>query len=399
MAQKKNYSRYFIILQEEDKGYSLAADKLPTGYAKLEIKGEKCKISFYVQNLKKEKEPYYMALICDKKEVKNIIKVGQLNIDDHGRAEYSFEYPLGNIIETGISMDKIIGAAVLKLENESISSVMAGFMVTEIPEWKTYGIIPREDFIQEDSEIKEEIKEEEIQKLDIEKNKFDEYEDMIEQVKASENNIDSNSENQRITDSGINPSIEDADNSAEWQSPDLVQDTIPQAELRHKKHNKQEEKTENTSSSYCNTDIDYPVGSAAGFFKGVLKDFDDEREICGEIKKCKWFKIPAESLENISDTSDYDRYTVVYYPMIGYYPYIRKHRHYIMGLKYNKEGKMKYLVYGIPGSRSIADQPFGGKSGFVTWVKGDFRETGEDGFGYWLMFYDFRNSSIVIPVK
>ena len=222
---------------------------------------------------------------------------------------------------------------------------------------------------------------------------------MIDKIKDEENNIDSNSENQKDIDNEVNPSIEEEYNSEPWVNQNLGQDTISETELRHKKHHKQEEKTEDTSSGYCNTDIDYPIGSAGGFFKGVLKEFDNGSEICGEIKKCKWFKIPAESLENISDTSDYNRYTIVYYPMIGYYPYIKRHSHYIMGLKYNKEGKMKYLVYGIPGSRSITDQPFGGKSGFVTWVKEDFREEGEAGIGYWLMFYDFRNSSIVIPVK
>ena len=70
MTQKKSYSRYFIILQEDEKGYSLASDKVASGYAKLELKNDKCKISYYVQNLKKEMTPYYMMLVCNKKDVK-----------------------------------------------------------------------------------------------------------------------------------------------------------------------------------------------------------------------------------------------------------------------------------------------------------------------------------------
>lgn len=67
LTQKKSYSRYFIILQEDEKGYSQASDKMSSGYAKIEIKNDKCKISYYVQNLKKDSSPYYMILICAKK--------------------------------------------------------------------------------------------------------------------------------------------------------------------------------------------------------------------------------------------------------------------------------------------------------------------------------------------
>ena len=57
---------------------------------------------------------------------------------------------------------------------------------------------------------------------------------------------------------------------------------------------------------------------------------------------------------------------------------------------------MKYIVYGIPGKKDKGDQPYGGKTGFVTWMED---ETLGDGMGYWLMFYDFRNSVIVIPAE
>ena len=56
---------------------------------------------------------------------------------------------------------------------------------------------------------------------------------------------------------------------------------------------------------------------------------------------------------------------------------------------------MKYLVYGIPGRKGRQDQPYGGKSGFVTWMPCDKN----DDMGYWLMFYDFKNSVIVVPIR
>ena len=93
------------------------------------------------------------------------------------------------------------------------------------------------------------------------------------------------------------------------------------------------------------------------------------------------------------DVSNYNKYTVVYYPMISYYPYIKKYNHYLIGYKFDKSGEVKYLVYGIPGTKDRAEQPYGGKSGFVTWVPMHDKSD----YGYWLMFYDFKTSTILIP--
>ena len=89
----------------------------------------------------------------------------------------------------------------------------------------------------------------------------------------------------------------------------------------------------------------------------------------------------------ISDSSQY-------YPMINYYPYINKSKHFLLGYKSNLEGQLEYIVYGIPGSKEKNEQPYGGKTGFVTWTSNNTRSQ-----GYWLMFYDFKNSSIVVPMR
>lgn len=55
MAHNKLY-RNFIILQEDEKTHAASGEKALSGYAKIEAKGDKCKISFYAQNLKKEEK-------------------------------------------------------------------------------------------------------------------------------------------------------------------------------------------------------------------------------------------------------------------------------------------------------------------------------------------------------
>jgi hypothetical protein len=97
-------------------------------------------------------------------------------------------------------------------------------------------------------------------------------------------------------------------------------------------------------------------------------------------------------MENMAEG---DRHRIIYYPMQSYFKYIRNYGHCLMGYKCDKAGEVKYLIYGIPGTKHIKDQPYEGKSGFVTWVPVDKNES----FGYWLMFYDFKTSTILIPVK
>jgi len=388
VTQKKSYSRYFIILQEDERGYSLASDKLPSGYAKLEMKNEKCKISYYVQNLRKESAPYYMMLICNKKDVNKIIKLGELNIDDHGRAEVSYEYEVDDICNTGIAMDKIVGASICRLIEGNIVSVMCGFASTDIPQWKRFEIVQEEP--QNDVE---EIREED-------KSIFDKYEEKIENGKNS-NDVDKikdddiERETPKDNDEKIILEVEEKAERIEKTLNEaraeesiiqsVVEETVyneQQQEPRHK-HNKKEMDESN-------------LDSMEDFFNNLVKDFEGVEDICFEIKRCKWHKVNVKCLEEISYDGNFNKYNLVYYPMVSYYSYIKKYGHYLLGYKRNLESKMKYLVYAIPGCNCKVDQPFEGRSGFVTWVPG---KKGEEYFGYWLMFYDFKNSTIVIPVK
>lgn len=480
LAQKKSYSRYFIILQEEEKGYSLASDKLPSGYTKLEIKNERCKISYYVQNLKKERQPYYMVLICCKKGVDKIINLGQLNIDEYGRTEISYEYPCEDIGGSNISVDKIIGAAIVKFEGKFLISVMSGFSIAEIPDWKGLTVFARSE---------EQAKE---------KNEFDKYESVIENIKqigssGEEENTNINSqpevdkrhegetvvmpeettqvipetvpqETPQVTPEMTPQEIpQTVPELAPQETPEAVPGEVPQqipqgmpgempAEtpeqssgvlpqeyqqempkaspqemqraLRHEEIlqqvtpqevpevSPQETMPEMTKMppqenilkesehkcDSCNKKTSFSA-SIGKFFMGVVDGFKEIDDFCPEIKKCKWYEVKVKNADCLYDTSDYNKYTAAYYPMISYYPYIRNYGHYLFGLKCDAYGKPKYIVYGVPGTRHKSDQPYEGKSGFVTWVPQNPDEDDIDSFGYWLMFYDYKNATIVVPVK
>jgi hypothetical protein len=137
----------------------------------------------------------------------------------------------------------------------------------------------------------------------------------------------------------------------------------------------------------------------SGFFRDLAKGFEEFNNDFDGISKCKWYKVHVDSINDMNDIYDYNKYNLVYYPMIGYYQYIKKYKHYILGYKYDSKDNIKYIIYGIPGTKRIADQPFGGSSGFVSWVPANKGQEDENDMGYWLMFYDFRTSEIVIPRK
>ncbi|MDZ5034837.1 hypothetical protein GNF81_19290, partial [Clostridium perfringens] len=143
------------------------------------------------------------------------------------------------------------------------------------------------------------------------------------------------------------------------------------------KFDEYEEKIEETS------DIFKIRGSVGEYFEGIASGFECCRSEYREIKYCKWYKIPIHDLHEMCNMSNYNRYTVAYYPMLNYYPYIRKYGNFMLGYKCDKEGNLKYIVYGIPGKKNRDEQPYEGKTGFVTWISNETR----DGMGCWLMFY------------
>ena len=384
MAQKKNYSRYFIILEEDEKGYSLGVDKSASGYVKLENKNGKCKISYYVQNIKKQSSPYYMVLICNKKGSKDIIKIGEMNIDEYGRVDICYEYPVDNIGNCGINADKISGAAIVKFLDSNIISVMSGFSTTDIPAWKSFSIIESKE------RKKEDIKEEKTNKTI-----FDKYEETIEEIKIKDSNNTNKDGDNKVK--SVQEHKEKGKDIKESNEKDLgSEDRKKGKDIKESdekdlgKTKKPIEKNEYKKRNKENT----PIGLEGKYFRSLVEDLDSVDNITDEIKNCIWYKIDAKDEDDMRNTCNYDKFMVLYNPMLGYYSYIKKHGHYILGYKCDSSGNMKYLVYGIPGDKTREDQPLKGKSGFVTWI-----ENKENNLGYWLMFYDYKTNNILIPVK
>lgn len=446
MSQLNKLYRNFIILQEDERGYSSSNNKTLSGYSKIEAKGETCKISFYAQNLRHdEDEDYYILAICNKKDAKKIVNLGKLSVSEGGKAEVTKEYSIDNIGGLGIGYDKISGAAIAKMKNEIPIVIMCGFINGEQPSdsWKNYKVVKaahdkgkhkhddkkkddkkkcdkhREDedrdiIIQEVNEI---FKEENLEPIE---NYDEEIREEIELVQEEdENRSDSDYEEvieERLT--GEKVIKEDIIREEVIQEEISQNEVIQEDEIRRNpfENNNGDENPfykndlnidENLSRGYIKNKFDeyeetiedkeeFKVrGSVGEYFEGLANGFECCRGKYDEIKYCKWYKVPVSDLHEMCNMSNYNRYAVAYYPMLNYYPYIRQHRYFMLGYKCDKEGNLRYIVYGIPGKRNIDDQPYEGKTGFVTWVSDESR----DGSGCWLMFYDFKNSTVVVPME
>jgi hypothetical protein len=448
LSQKKNYSRSFIILQENEKGHGISSDKLPTGYAKIELKNGKCKVSYYIQNLKKVTRPYHMILICNKKEVKKLIKFGEISLDQDGKAEASKEFEDNNIVGSGISTDKVIGAAIVQFIDKDMVVVMSGFNASDIPDsWKSYSIVgdtnkqktevevkkevtieTRPEHKKENkTEIKEEVKTEvkvekeretkkpdiekegETKKPDVEKERETKKLDVEKEIEVKKSDVEEEVEVEKTDKEDV---VKEEDRNIFDQYEKDIEESKIETNSENIRNNIEEEKSdsqekieeeilenENCDREYYYQNAgNYPIGKMGGFFRNLASDFEDLGEYFPDVSCCRWYRVPLDGEEEYDYSErSHNKHALIYYPMMAYYPYIQKNGYYMLGYKYDKDGKMKYIVYGILGTKSRYDQPFRGRTGFVSWVPLERGNEEEDSKGCWLMFYDFKNAAILVP--
>ena len=455
MAHNKLY-RNFIILQGDEK--KISDDKACSGYAKIEAKGDKCKISFYAQNLSQEKN-YSIVLICYKKDFKQVVDLGSLKIKEGGKGEVTKEYYVNNIAGLGIDYSKISGAAVTVDDAEDSEYILYGFMSGEHvkDDWKKCKKVKYKDI---DNNWKEDIVIEEKKKSNSDDNKHKKDHKDNEAQKDKDDNCE-----KKLDHKEIKENIKENKKEASKEKVKEQKNDNKDKEKCHKEECDKKDKDECCSNKeecdkkdkdeccankekcnkkdkdkccdnkdvceckhkYLNDDHDYKDkcdrrdrnnidfdgyendiednkevdcfdfelrGDIGEYFSQVAKGFEEIKHKFKDIKYCKWYKVKINNIEDMCKVDDYSKYTVIYYPMMNYFPYIKRYGYFLLGYKCDKRGNPQYIVYGIPGKKDIEEQPYMGKTGFVTWMP----EKNSDR-GYWLMFYDYKKSSVVVPMK
>ncbi|MBX9137342.1 MULTISPECIES: hypothetical protein [unclassified Clostridium] len=392
MASNNRLYRNFVILQEDERGYSNSSDKSLSGYSKIEAKGDKCKISFYAQNLKKDNDNYYMMLICCKKDIKQIINLGPIEVSDTGKAEVTKEYNVSNIGGLDIQFDKISGTAIAKFKDGIPVFVMCGFLNGQQPteNWKNYTIVKAKEIkIRATEKVAEKEHKKEPRKPEIKVKESKEKsigDTVIEEAKVTV--VEEVKED--ITSEEIERSEEKLIDNDEGK---VTKEEYYKRENLRGKFEDYEDEIED--SKEFNPTTGKIRGSIGEYFETIVDGFDRDYDSIDELKYTKWYKIPVHDLHEMCNMSDYNKYTLAYYPMLNYYPYIKKHGYFMIGYKCDSQGNLKHIIYAIPGKKDKDEQPYDGRTGFVTWVN----LNGKDNEGCWLMFYDFKNSTVVVPMQ
>lgn len=400
MASNSRLYRNFIILQEDERGYANSNDKSLSGYAKIEAKGDICKISFYAQNLRKDEDKYNMMLICDKKDSKQIVDLGKLEVSSSGKADYTKEYNVDNIAGLEMSLDKISGAAIGKYKDGIPIFVMCGFLNGEQPceGWKNYNVVKAKY----DKNVEKKLQYKEDKKHDKKDDKKD------EKVKDKKEKCEDREKESKV----LNEVIEEVKEVKEVKEVEEVvnEEEVGENTENIEKENSQEFTEVNSKENLRGKFEEYEEiieenkefnprtsrirGTIGEYFEAIADGFESV-DGYDELKYCKWYKIPVHDLYEMCNMSNYNKYTLVYYPMLNYYPYIKKYGYFKLGYKCDSKGNLKYIIYAIPGKKDKAAQPYDGRTGFVTWVSNDSKED----IGCWLMFYDFKNSTVVVPMQ
>lgn len=391
MASNNRLYRNFVILQEDERGYANSEDKTLSGYSKIEAKGDKCKISFYAQNLKKDNDKYYMVLICSKKDIKQIVNLGPLEVTDKGKGEVTKEFNVSNIAGLNLDFDKISGAAIVKMNNDSPIFVMCGFLNGQQPtdNWKGYTIVKTRDVRSTKSNIIKDSKKE-IKKNDSKKRK-------VKEESLSEN--EAKEEEKPIIETPIRDEVEvkiepeeTKKEFAESEESEIIEENEPKENLRGKFEDYEDKIEANKEFDPINGKI---RGSIGEYFESIVDGFERDTDSIDELKYTKWYKVPVHDLREMCNMNNYNKYTLAYYPMLNYYPYIKKYGFFMIGYKCDSKGNLKHIIYGVPGKKDKDEQPYDGRTGFVTWVS--IKNNANN--GCWLMFYDFKNSTVVVPMK
>ena len=383
MASNNRLYRNFVILQEDERGYANSEDKTLSGYSKIEAKGDKCKISFYAQNLKKDNDKYYMVLICSKKDIKQIVNLGPLEVTDKGKGEVTKEFNVSNIAGLNLDFDKISGAAIVKMNNDSPIFVMCGFLNGQQPtdNWKGYTIVKTRDVRSTKSNIIKDSKKE-IKKNDSKKRKVKEESLSENEAKEEEKPIIENPIRDEV-EVKIEPE-ETKKEFAESEESEIIEENEPKENLRGKFEDYEDKIEANKEFDPINGKI---RGSIGEYFESIVDGFERDTDSIDELKYTKWYKVPVHDLREMCNMNNYNKYTLAYYPMLNYYPYIKKYGFFMIGYKCDSKGNLKHIIYGVPGKKDKDEQPYDGRTGFVTWVS--IKNNANN--GCWLMFYDFKN--------
>jgi len=409
VASNNEYKRYFIILQEDDKGYELSPGKIPTGYVKIEVKNNKVRLNAFIQNIKLEdRVEYRLILVSSAKKL--AVDVGKIIIDGSGRGELSYELEPDNVMKSGLSIGDFNVAAVTC----GSSIPLSGYTGRDKLEWKSKYDIVNKPKVQEAPRIDKKIEIEEIVPevpqppihVPLAPQPEPAPAPIMEAVPEPEPKPEPEPEPEVVIQPAPEPAIIP-------ESKVEVKIVIPECppiapmeepcEIEKVKPSKEKIEYEDIKEYYCedeetckHTVSPYYSGGMYSRLKRMIRrlrryePFEKERGY-------SWFKV-GDDIYEINSVS---------VPYMGYmmplgYPFLSEgcsmmidRKDYILGVRYEDEDEdddrrqIKYILFGVPAIYNKRNEMYYRSRGFM-----EFRPHKSKSYGYFIMCLDIRRGML-----
>lgn len=437
MAARKGYNRFFIIFQEEDKGYGIAIDRQPTGYAKIESKNGKCKITVYAQNMKKDRGPYHFCMMDTSRVPGLLFKVGEVKIDEAGKGETWWEYNEENIADSNCPIDKFNVAAIIA-QDENILAPLVGYVGKDKIQWKDKITIDKKEGNEiqgteeqmkkneheregehehkhehggnkkeENIENCKDVREPEI--LDEEALKFKKYEELLRSEENSE--IEAGEGPQEVPGKiivpmedtrGVETLGENSEAQLEGTNGEISQKVLEYDEVAHRGLDEVRARNNIEVTRHGHEkDKHMEYKHHASMFHRILEQFEEVEDFLedNELGKHRWWRVPYNRSIKMLDDRYYPMVCTIFYlnmtyPHIDYIKYFLDTGYYYFGIKYDENNEVKHIMYGIQGDNHIKAQPYMGMTGFGKWIKMKNRDD-----GIWVLFYNPRTGNFMMEKK
>ncbi|NLX70452.1 MAG: hypothetical protein GX024_06090 [Clostridiales bacterium] len=432
---KGYYHRSFVILQSRDGRFNIASGKPAAGHCKMEVRNNRCKMSFHVQDLKPRQanEGRYDIFLVSANNYLPCLKIASIFIDERGRGETTLELDINHVAGTGYSLDQFHGLALVCNDPDDIKLPLVGYANKRVTlDWA--GRIKKDLAKYYGREIKSRVRVSDVEQTDS-RSSVDKKETGLS---AEEVDFPEHKEEQAIEDTAVQQPkdakqepVEDAELEEQKTEPDIMQDTgrleqerekeeigqdeVPELEkvllAEEQKQRQLEESMQEKDQPQAKMQQEQNVIENSYYQKdereeakvkqqkAASKDTYWERvkdyytKLFENNRKVYPFDIGSDGAEwvEVPQTSGYDLqgYTSpAYYGIYDHgYPY---YDHYIVGIIKEKDD-VRYIVYGVPGTYAAMPPVY--MQGFSAWkpVRNSYR------IGYWLLYIDALTGEITYP--
>lgn len=360
MSSSLEYTRKFVILKRD---YATIEKGIVRGHCKVEKRGPKNIFSVSIDN--GEIEDFYDIILIANDKFRSIWYLGKIFTDEIGKGKDEYSFTQREVESSGFPVDNVAGILVMK-DNEVI---LGGYTDGEDGTIEDY----IENFLQRKEEHEEETHETESKEMAVEAVEEPVVELAVEPVAEP------------VAELVVEP-MEEMEKEPLEEEP-LEEEPLEVEELDFDEGYDDDVMESDKDSSDYGGVIDRKA-QTVNYVLSILRFFPYIVPFKHNLKGYNWWLIDLD-IEN-----EYRSFLPYFSHVLGgdnekYYDnhittcnqLVNKYQHYLFGL-YNEDEKVKYFLYGIPGTFTMGEHPNGGMSGFNTWMEGRNVE------GYWIVYID-----------